>query len=66
MFTADEKDSVPEAFRDLLPKAWSEIELEVGKQGAVKYDSTARNLNIITLVAKDSAELSKLVEKTSW
>jgi hypothetical protein len=66
MFTMDEKDSIPEAFRDLLPKAWSEIELEVGKQGAVKYDSTARNLNIVTLVAKDSAELSKLVENTSW
>ncbi len=66
MLTVDEKDSIPEAFRDLLPKAWPEIEAEVGSQGAVKYDSTARNLNIITLVAKDSAELSKLVEKTSW
>jgi hypothetical protein len=66
MFTVDEKTSVPEAFRDLLPKTWSEIELEVGQQGAVKYDSTARNLNIITLVAKDIGGLMKLVEKNSW
>jgi hypothetical protein len=66
MFTVDEKDSIPDAFMDFLPKPWSEIELEVGKQEAVKYDSTARNLSIITLVAKDSAELSKLVEKTAW
>jgi transglutaminase-like putative cysteine protease len=66
MLTADEKDSMPEAFRDLLPKAWPEIEVEVGIQGSAKYDRTARNVNIITLVAKDSAELTKLVEKTSW
>jgi len=51
---------------DILPKAWSEIYAEVGKQGAVKYDSPARKLNVVTLVAKDSAELTKLVEKTSW
>jgi Transglutaminase-like superfamily len=66
MLTVDEKDFILEAFRDLLPKPWPDIEVEVGKQGAVKYDSTARNLNIITLMAKDSAELSKLVEKTDW
>jgi hypothetical protein len=51
---------------DLLPKAWLEIYAEVGKQGALKYDGTARNLNIITLVAKDIEGLTKLVDKTAW
>ena len=66
MLTVDEKDSVPEAFRDLLPKAWPEIEADVAKEGAVKYESTTRETNVITLVAKNIEGLSKLVEKTAW
>jgi hypothetical protein len=65
-FTVEEKDVVPEAYRDLLPKAWSEIEADVSQQGAVKYETDARKLKIVTLVAKNANELSKLIEKNSW
>jgi hypothetical protein len=66
MLTADEKDAIPESYRDLLPKAWPEIEEDAGKQGAVKYESTARDVNVVTFVGKDTGELSKLVDKNSW
>lgn len=66
LFTVDEKEVMPEDFRDLLPKPWTEIEAEVSNQGAVKYESEARQMKIITLVAKDQAELTKLIEKISW
>jgi hypothetical protein len=66
LFTMEEKGSVPEAFQDLLPKPWTKIESEVGKRGAVKYENTARELKIITLAAKNSEELTKLVEKITW
>jgi hypothetical protein len=66
LFTAEEKDAMPEAFRDLLPKAWAEIEDDVSKQGAVKYENVSRQLKIITFVAKNAEDLEKLIEKHSW
>jgi hypothetical protein len=64
--TVDEKDSIPEKIKDFLPKAWTEIEAEVGNQGAVKYEGKAQEMNVVTLVGKSSEELAKLAEKTSW
>jgi hypothetical protein len=66
LFTADEKDAMPEAYRDLLPKPWSEIEAEVNKQETVKYETEVRKLKIITFVAASPEELSKLIEKYPW
>jgi hypothetical protein len=66
LLTIEEKDSTPEKVKDLLPKAWPEIEAEVEKQGTVKYESKLRETNVITLVGKNSEELSNLIGKSSW
>jgi hypothetical protein len=66
ILAADEKEVIPEGFRDLLPKPWPEIEAEVGSQGAVKYEGTARKMSVVTLVAKTPADLRSLIEKTPW
>jgi hypothetical protein len=66
LLTVDEKDALPEAFRDLLPKTWADIEAEVEKQGTVKYENTAREMKIVIFVAKNPEELAKMVEKNPW
>jgi hypothetical protein len=66
LFTADAQDAVPPQFGDLLPKPWAEMAAEANEKGSVQYQGTARKLRVITLAAKNSTELTKLIEKISW
>jgi hypothetical protein len=66
LFTTDEKPATLPEVQDLLPKPWADIEAEVGSRGSVKFESTARDLKVITIVAKNTEELTKLIQATSW
>jgi hypothetical protein len=66
LLTGDAKDAVPPQFADLLPKPWAEITSEVAEKSSVHYKGTARKLTVITLAAKNTADLTKQIEKISW
>ncbi|MGO9108668.1 MAG: transglutaminase-like domain-containing protein [Thermoguttaceae bacterium] len=66
LLLADEKDLVPEEFQDLLPKSWPEIEAEVNRKRAVRFDGQRRSMHVVLLVAKTPAELAGLARKSQW
>jgi transglutaminase-like putative cysteine protease len=66
LLLASQKDRVPAAFQDLLPKSWSKLEAEAVRNGAVIYNGESRKMHIVLLVAKGPAELTTLIRTTQW
>jgi beta-lactamase regulating signal transducer with metallopeptidase domain/transglutaminase-like putative cysteine protease len=63
---ADEQERIPAAFQDLLPKSWSQVEAELSRKGAVRYDADRRKMHVVLLAAKSPAELTSLMQKIQW
>jgi hypothetical protein len=66
LLLANERNLIPAEFRDLLPKSWSEIEAEVTRKGAMKYDGESRRMHVVLLVANTPAELTSLAREIQW
>jgi hypothetical protein len=66
LLLVNERDSIPAEFQDLLPKPWPEVEAEVTRSGAARFDGESRKMHVVLLVANSEAGLTNLVQKIQW
>ncbi len=62
----NQQERLPAQFQDLLPESWSQVEAEVARKGAVRYDTYRRMMHVVLLAAKSPAELTSLIRKIQW
>ncbi len=63
-FSLDTEDRIPQAYEDLLPKPWAEIEADLRKGNTVELAGKARELNIILLAAPKRGQLQQLIRQS--
>jgi hypothetical protein len=66
LFALDHSDRmVPEEYRDLMPRPWSEIEATLKQGRCTELAGNGRGLMIVLLAAPSTAELEQLIRTTS-
>lgn len=57
-------ERVPDAYRDVLPKPWAEIEAALKKGETVELEGQWRKMRTVILAAPTTEDLEKLIRKT--
>lgn len=65
LFSLDTDDRIPAEYEDLLPVAWSAIELPLKQGKTLELKSNAREMNIIVLAAPTAEKLKQLVRESN-
>ena len=64
LFSLDAPDRIPEGYKDLLPRPWSQIEAELKQGQPVELTGKARELKVVLLAAPTMSEAQTLIRKT--
>ena len=63
-FSLDTGGRIPQAYEDILPKPWPEIEAMLKKESSVELTGKARGFNILLFAAQERQQLRALIQKS--
>jgi predicted metalloprotease with PDZ domain len=64
VFSLDIKDRIPQAYEDLLPRPWAQIEKDLRQGKTVSLSGGARDMKIILLATPRREQLRQLIHET--
>jgi predicted metalloprotease with PDZ domain/beta-lactamase regulating signal transducer with metallopeptidase domain len=65
LLRGDDRERVPDAYQDLLPRPWKEVDEQLRNHHPVEAFGRARGWNVVLLAAPTEGELRSLIRKTT-